>query len=189
MKHILLIALIPLVIACGKDKSEAEDYSGFKLPELHKVQTTTLTALYSCGGNYEESALFLSAYSKRFVGPDLLANGNCQGHGYFEAQTAGDDIALISDIGEVPLEMVTANEALNYSRYSGVENPTDFRTNVDIIEGHTYVVLLAKREVRALYLVHVDAYEKGRPLRISYVVKKYQIQETRTASRGWDWEK
>ena len=157
------------------------------LPELHKIEGYTFQAPYSCKGDYSKSALFLSSYSKQRNSPDLLFNGACNSPLYIEASTAGDDFSLISDLGEVSLESVSASKSFNYDRTVGMDNT--FKANVPVVEGHTYSVLISKSEIRALYVLKVDKISPNGMMVIHYAVKSYSIQKTVNESPNFDWEK
>src|SRR3982751_2678845 len=114
MKRVVFIALT-LLLTSGA--AVAQDYG---LPELHTIKTVTLSPSYSCRSQedfsrgYESTALYLSDYSKRRNSPDLLFNGACRSEDYFEASTAGDDMALIADLGtDVSVEQLSAHLAFN----------------------------------------------------------------------------
>lgn len=156
-------------------------------PELHKIEVYTFQAPYSCKGDYSKSALFLSSYSKQRNSPDLLFNGACNSPLYIEASTAGDDFSLISDLGDVSLESVSASKSFNYDRTVGMDNT--FKANMPVIEGHTYSVLISKSEIRALYVLKVDKILPNGMMVIRYAVKSYSIQKTVNESPNFDWEK
>lgn len=147
----------------------AADYG---LPKLHTIYPYTFAAPYSCNGNYQSSALFMSAYSQRRNAPELLYNGACGSELYFESSTAGDDFSLLSyarktharhcnwpffslqhfprrAIGNIPLENITASVALNV-RYLNPNLPTGqpFFTSIPATAGMTYSALLSKSDIR-----------------------------------------
>ncbi len=157
------------------------------LPELNKIGVYTFQAPYSCKGDYSKSALFLSSYSKQRNSPDLLFNGACNSPLYIEASTAGDDFSLISDLGDVSLESVSASKSFNYDRTVGMDNT--FKENMPVVEGHTYSVLISKSEIRALYVLKVDKILPNGMMVIRYAVKSYSIQRTVNESPNFDWEK
>src|SRR5512143_1654422 len=98
MKRMLLLFAIVLMATVAPAQSPEPDYG---LPDLHMIKTVTLSPSYSCRSaedfqkGYENTALFLSTYSKQRNSPDLLFNGACGSQDYFQASTAGDDMALI----------------------------------------------------------------------------------------------
>jgi hypothetical protein len=114
-KLIFIAVLAALAMSVSADQN-------YNLPELHVLQTVTLAPCYSCRSReeyqkgYSTTALFLSDHSKRRNSPDLLFNGFRSGEDFFEASTAGDDMALIADLGaDVPVEKLSAHNAFNLS--------------------------------------------------------------------------
>lgn len=95
MKAIPWITILILSASCVAPTIAAPDLG---LPELHKIQRVTLSPSYSCRSSedfhkgYENTALFLSAYSRKMNSPELLFNGACKSADWFEAATAGDDL-------------------------------------------------------------------------------------------------
>jgi len=104
MKTGFILALLFLLNA----DSAAQQNNNSVLPELNVVKTATLSPSYSCRADadfregYAGTALFLSEYTRKTSGPDLLFNGACQSEDYFEASTAGDDMSMVADLGIVP---------------------------------------------------------------------------------------
>ena len=157
-----------------------------ELPTLHEIQQANLSRPYSCGGSYATSALFLSAESQAMNAPDLLYNGACGSKSYIEAATAGDDFALIADLGEVPIEEASASRAFNWQRTVGQDNT--FKRTQPVRLNHTYAVLISKVDVRALYVVKVIALAKDGPMVLDYAVKSYSLPTSRRTASGFDWE-
>lgn len=183
MKKPILVALFMLA-SCASAQSE----SSMSLPRLHVIQSVTFSKPYSCNSmSYESSALFLSEFARNRNMPDLLYNGACRSEPSMSATTAGDDFTLISDLGKVPLEKVTAHKALNWTNIVGQDNK--FQQTIKPVVGHTYAVLISKQEIRALYVLTVDSIEQDGPMTIRYAVKSYSVQNTKAASRGFEWEK
>lgn len=190
MKKLALIAVLLLIAASA---ASAQDYG---LPELHVIKTATLSPSYSCRSpeefqqkGYEGTALFLSDYSKRRNSPDLLFNGACRSEGYFEASTAGDDMALIADLGvDVPVEEVSAHLAFNKQNVHSFNSYSKFASSVKVEVNHTYVVLLNKRELRGLFVFTVTKHVPNQQVEFKYAVKEYQIMEVKAQSSGFDWE-
>lgn len=156
------------------------------MPTLHAITAYTFQAPYSCKGSYEKSALFLSDYSKQRNAPDLLFNGACQSPLYIEASTAGDDFSLIADLGPVSLETVNAMKAFDYAGVVGTEN--SFKESMPVAAGHTYVVLISKSEIRALFALTVDEISPDGPMKVRYAALSYSIQSTQSESSGFNWE-
>jgi hypothetical protein len=66
------------------------------LPQLHLILPYTFSAPYSCNGNYNTSALFLTQWSLQQNHPELLYNGACRSQLIFQCDTAGRDMSVIS---------------------------------------------------------------------------------------------
>ncbi len=191
----LFLTLTLSLAGCGSHGSDpatgsAHDGIAPALPELNTVGSVTFTHPYSCYGgggapSYEGSALFLSDYARQRNAPDLLYDGACGSTATLSAATAGDDFALIADLGEVPLAGVTPAMAFNLTQVVGGDN-TFIRT-APVSVGHTYAVLISKSDIRALFVVHVDAQVADGPMTISYAVKSYAIQETVESAPGFGW--
>lgn len=155
------------------------------MPTLHKIETYTFQAPYSCRGNYKVSALFLSEFSKRMNAPDLLFNGACGSELSIQASTAGDDFSMIADLGDAPLKHISASRSLNYDSIRGHDNV--FKQEMPVLAKHTYAVLISKSDIRALYVLRVDEISNGR-MKIRYAVKSYSVQKSVTDAPGFDWE-
>jgi len=153
-----------------------------RLPTLHLIQKYLFAAPYSCKGSYELSALFVSSYSLGRNSPDLLYNGACGSSLYFEAATAGDDFALLSNLGKLPLVNVSASKTFYDTNYNS------FTETVGVVEGNTYAVLISKSEIRALFAFAVTKLNGDNSLEIEYAVLSYSIQNTASASPGWSWD-
>src|SRR6185312_17006720 len=98
MKAIPWIAMLVLSASCVAPTIAAPDLG---LPELHKINRVTLSPNFGCRSEqdinkgYENTALFLSLYSRRMNSPELLFNGACKSSDWFEAATAGDDLEVM----------------------------------------------------------------------------------------------
>jgi hypothetical protein len=189
MKRLALIATLLLVATSA---AVGQDYG---LPELHVIKATTLAPTYGCRSpeefqkGYQTTALFLSKYSKRRNSPDLLFNGACRGEDYFMSSTAGDDMALIADLGtDAPLEDITAHMAFNKRRVHLFEAYTKFAQEVKVENNHTYVVLLNKREIRGLFIFTVTSHDPNQQVELKYAVKEYQVLDVKAQSPGFSWE-
>jgi hypothetical protein len=188
-KNALMMAIAVTLAGCGSSGGHdpatgtALDGSEGQLPDLHVIQRARFAHPYGCpsGGtpSFEGTALFLSAYARQRNSPDLLYNGACGSPAYLEAATAGDDFALIADLGAVPLDGMTALMALRHKH--------GFRETAPVIVGHTYVVLISKSDIRALFVLRVEEQVADGPMTISYAVKSYSVQETAASSPGFDW--
>jgi hypothetical protein len=163
------------------------------LPELHTIKTATLSPAYSCRppeefqAGYQNTALFLSRYSATRNSPDLLFNGACGAKDYFEGATAGDDMSLIADLGEVPIEEVSASKAFNFKRVHSFDLYSRFTRVAPVEAHHTYVVLINKRELRGLFAFSVRSYVPNSKVDLQFAVKEYQLLNLRGQSDGFDW--
>ena len=186
------VAIVLAVVIGGNARRTARADQDYGLPELHKIMTATLSPSYSCrsaGTGYENTALFLSSYSRQRNSPDLLFNGACGSDDYFEASTAGDDMALIADLGRVSLEEVTAQRSFNLQNVASFSAYSLFAQSVPVRKKHTYAVLLNKREIRGLFLFTVTRYAPNQLVELRHAVKEYQILDLKAQSPGFDWAK
>ena len=174
------IAFLVFALSCSYANAAS------KLPTLHTIMEANFSASYSCNGDYDRSALFLSDYSKVHNVPDLLFNGACGSDDYVEASTAGDDISLIADLGDVAIEEASASKLLNWSDI--VDGDNTFKATAKIQKNHTYGVLISKSEIRALYVFRVVDLVPNKSMAIKYAVKSYSFQQSVQASPGFDWE-
>jgi hypothetical protein len=166
----------------------------FGLPQLHTIQTVTLSPPYSCRSSedwqkgYANTALFLSTFSKQENIPDLLFNGACKSDNYLQP---GTGFSLIADLGsDVSLDEVSASRAFNLTGVATFANFSKFVQLLKVDLGHVYAVLLNENEVRGLFVVKVIDYVRDEKLVLQYAVKSYQITPTRGfSSEGFDWEK
>jgi hypothetical protein len=171
----------------------AQQVQDFGLPELHKIKTATLAPSYGCRTKqefrrgYEQTALFLSSYTDDRNSPDLLFNGACGSEDSFEGSTAGDDMSLIADLGNVPLESVTTQSAFNMRNVHSFDLYSRFTREVKVEDNHTYAVLINKSEVRGLFLFSVVNYVPNKKVDLRYAVKEYQLLNVRAQSDGFDW--
>ena len=169
----------------------------FELPELHTIKTATLSPSYSCRPSdefqrgYQNTALFLAAYSKQRNSPDLLFNGACGSENYFDASTAGDDMSLIADLGTgISLEDVSAARAFNFKRVHSSAAYSKFVQAAKVELDHTYAVLLNGRAKRGLFIFTVISYVPNEKVELRYAVKSYQIMPGgQIVSGGFDWDK
>jgi len=188
MKITIFVASILLLVSTT---ALAQDYG---LPELHTIKTATLSPSYSCRSQedfsrgYEKTALFLSDYSKRMNAPDLLFNGACKSEDYFEASTAGDDMALIADLGtDISIEQLSAHLAFNKQNVHSFLAYSKFAKAVKVEANHTYVVLLNKSDLRGLFIFTVTNYVPNERVKLKYAVKEYQILDVKAQSPGFSW--
>jgi hypothetical protein len=193
MKRIAIMGLLLLLSTAAIVQARNPERAAV-LPILNRVFTATLSPSYSCrpkdgfARGYEGTALFLSGFSRSRNAPDLLFNGACNADDYFHASTAGDDMALIADIGPgVNLTNLSAHTAFNIRNIGGYDNESRFVRSLPVILGHTYVVLLNKSDVRGLFLLNVIAYERNKSITVQYTVKQYQRIQVVDKSAGFDW--
>jgi hypothetical protein len=160
--------------------------SSVVLPELHVIKRIAFKRPYGCQTvSYEDSALFITDYGVSRNMPDLLYTGACGSTDYFNVMLAGDEFGLLSDLGDVPLETLTASRAFNYDNTMGKWNL--FAEAVTVVQGHTYVALLAKREIRALFVFRVENFEPSGPASIAYAVKQYGVIQSVDEAPGFSW--
>ncbi len=158
------------------------------LPELHVIKVASFKYPYSCQpgpSSYENSALFLTDYGVSRNMPDLLYYGACGGDNTFEVMLAGNDFGMLSDLGDVPLVNLTASRAFNYDNMVGKAN--EFSNVINVVKGHTYVALLTKQEIRALFIFRVENYERSGPAAIAYAVKQYGVVQSVQEAPGFSW--
>ncbi len=166
------------------------------LPELHVIKEATLSPNYSCrqteefSHGYENTALFLSDYARQRNSPDLLFNGACGSKDYFQAATAGDDMALLADLGEgVSLEDVTASRVFDLRSVHSLNTYAKFSDSVEVKLNHTYAVHINKHHIRALLVFTVSDYVPNKKVALRYAVKSYQVVRIADESPGFDWER
>lgn len=188
MRKLIFIAVVALLAA------SASADQNYNLPELHLIKTATLAPCYSCRTpeefqkGYSTTALFLSDYSRQRNSPDLLFNGFRGGEDFFQASTAGDDMALIADLGtDAAIEKVTAHSAFNLRNVHSYPDFTKFASVAKVEKGHTYAVLLNKGEIRGLFIFTVVNYVPNERVDLRYAVKEYQILNVKASSSGFDW--
>jgi hypothetical protein len=183
-----------LLLVATASSAAQNTTQNFSLPELHTIKTVTLSPPYSCRSSeqfqkgYENTALFLSAYSKQRNVPDLLFNGACKSDNYFQP---GTTFSLIADLGsEVSLAEVSASRAFNLRRVHSFSDYSKFVQAANVELNHTYAVLLNEDDMRGLFVFKVVEYVPDEKVVLQYAVKSYQVMPTRgLTSAGFDWEK
>lgn len=149
---------------------------------LHEVKTKVFGRPYSCGldagekfnYSYEKSALFITDYSKQRNSPELLfeayrtyGDKSCYNFHVMSSTVVGD-VSFIVDLGNVSLE-----EALRQSEFGSL----NFKEKQPVVPNHTYLVVLGKREIQAIYAFRVVSLgsELGtdNSMVIEYAVKNY----------------
>ena len=192
-----LSLFVVITLAAGISLSAQNSTRKLDLPELHTIKTGTLSPSYSCRSSdefrrgYQNSALFLSAYSRQRNSPDLLFNGACRSEDYFQASTAGDDMSLIADLGvNVSLEEVSASRAFNLKQVHSAAAYSRFVQAAKVELNHTYAVLLNGREKRGLLIFTVVSHVPNEKVELRYAVKSYQVVAAgQVVSAGFDWER
>lgn len=189
-----IIAVFALLLGAGP-AIPTQTAQSYGLPELHKVNRITLAPSYSCRSRedfqkgYEHTALFISAYSKQMHSPDLLFNGACGARDSFDVSTAGDDMSTIADLGKERLEDLRTIQAFNVQRLNSPDLFSRFMREAPVEFGHTYAVLINKRDVRGLFYFTVTGYIPNQRLDLSYAVKEYQLLTVSAESPGFDWSR
>jgi hypothetical protein len=186
MRILITFVMMFLAVATSAPQAKQED---FGLPQLHMIETITLSPAYSCRPEadfmrgYEETALFLSSYSRRRNIPDLLFNGACGVKDNFEST----DMGVIADLGISPLEKLSAHLAFNVRNIASFELYSRFAKSVPVQANHTYAVLIDSGEIRGLFLFSVTGYVPNNKVDLKYAVKQYQIISAKAESPGFDW--
>lgn len=188
MKSVFALAAMCLVLSAFTPQQPRED---FGLPELHRIKTVTLSPTYSCRSEedfqkgYENTALFLSGYSRQRNSPELLFNGACKSMDYLQ----GHDLNVIADLGDVPLEQLRPDQVFNVKRVHGQTNYSRFSAIAEPpIVGHTYAELINQSDIRGFFCFRVTAYVPNQRLELKYVVEQYELFKKTASSTGFDWE-
>ena len=188
MKSLLLISCLLLTAAQSKPQKTQEDLG---LPELHKIKRVTLSPSYGCRSDedfnrgYENTALFLSSYSRRHNSPELLFNGACKSRDYFFSATAGDFLDVIADYGDVPIANLTASDVFGPQRT--VDSLAQFSEMTQPELGHAYGVLINKDVLQGFFFFRVMAYIPNQKVDLEYVVMDYKVIRREAESPGFDW--
>lgn len=189
MKGIVLLAsFLGFAVLTPQKPQPHED---FGLPQLHEINTITLSPSYGCRSReefqqgYRNTALFLSGYSRRANSPELLFNGACGAQDNLEST----DLGLIADLGEISLETVTAHLFFNTKNIASFDLYSRFARRVEVKPDHTYAALLNGGEIRGMLVFTVTGYVPNQKLELKYAVKKYEIFATKAQSPGFEWEK
>jgi hypothetical protein len=182
------MACVMLIAAPSISQKNQENLG---LPELHKIKRATLSPSYGCRSaedfavGYGDTALFLSAYSKKHNSPELLFDGACNSSSnYFSSATAGDFLDVIADFGSIPLEELTASDV--FGPHRTVDSMAHFREMTRVEMGHTYAVLINKDTIRGFFFFRVTDYAPQK-LDLEYVVMDYSIIREELRAPGFDW--
>lgn len=194
MKPLLILLSFVFLAACNPTSNDGGendvDLEALGLPELHEIYTHDFAFPYSCPDEesdlegYEGAALFLSAYSHGKNAPELLYNNACGDSPRFEINFAGDDMGMIADLGPVELETLTSREWTG----SDDSGDYDFHVGAEVMEGHSYSVMIARDNLRAQYFFQVDEFEADGEMTIRYAVKLYEVFDRKAEAEGFDWE-
>jgi hypothetical protein len=190
MKTGLLLVL--LLVLSGA--TAAQQKTDLGLPELNVVKTAVLSPIFGCSSTvdfrkgYGETALFLSGYSREMNSPDLLFEGACQSEDYFAGPRAGDDMSLVADLGDVPLDQVSSSRAFNFKRVHSFDRYSRFAQEARVQSQHTYALLINTRDLRALLVFRVEDYQPNSKVSLTYAVRDYQLLQVKGESKGFDWE-
>jgi hypothetical protein len=191
MKAIALFAITALSLGIPIPQQNQEN---FGLPELHKIKTISFGPSYGCQKHarpdYGDAALFLSALSRRRNTPELVFVGACGGVDSLRAMTAGDDVGVIADLGEVPLEKVTARLVFNTRDRNddSFDFYSKFVQQAKVQPNHTYAVLIDRSEMRSIFVFTITSYILNKELDLKYAIKEYQVLGLRAQSPGFDWK-
>jgi len=187
MKQVLLLTVLFLSIAIVPQPRQED----FGLPELHKIKATTLSPSFDCQERkepgYQNSALFLSALSRRRNTPELVFSGPCGSDDAVYSMTSGDNMGLIADLGEMPLEKVTAERAFNTKGVDSFDLYSKFAQMAKVQLNHTYAVLVSGAEIRTFFVFTVAGHVRNQRLDLMYAVKDFQIVGVRAQSPGFSW--
>jgi hypothetical protein len=191
MKPLLVIGLI-ILMAYSAIADQKPD-----VPQLHVIKKVTLSPPYSCRPRsefekgYQQTALFLTEYSRLRLGPDLLFNGGCDGRDYFESAVGGFDMSLIADLGDgISLEEVAALRAFNPNRLHSFPEYSRFAQIAEVKLNHTYAVVLNRWNMRSLFVFTVTGYIPSNRVDLLYAVKAYQFfPQPQIESPGFDWKR
>jgi len=190
MKGILTIGILGLSVTSVAPTIAATDLG---LPELHRINRVILSPSYSCRSEqdfskgYENTALFLSTYSRERNSPELLFDGACKSSDSFSAATAGDDLDVIADYGPWPIEDLTAQQVFSPQRIADAY--AQFNQRVPVQEGHTYGLLINKRDIRGFFFFQVMRHTANQKVELKYVVQHYQLLDRSAESPGFAWDK
>lgn len=184
-----IVVIYSSLVSFSRPSTGAQMQQDFGLPVLHTINSATLGPSYSCSQDhdlqrgYQNAGLFLSKYSHDMRSAELLFNGACRSADRLHSPGAGDSMNLIEDMGEIPLENVTAHSVFQ-TRGAYFESSAKVQIN------HTYAVLVNESDVRCLFVFTVVGHISNERLDIRYAVKDYQVATSRAqSSPGFDWGK
>ena len=187
-----LTTLILAAVIAAAVPANSQEKEDMQLPELHKIKRATLSPSYSCRSKeefrkgYENTALFLSAYSRWRKSPEMLFDGACRSKDSFHGRTAGDSLDVITDYGDVPLAGLTASQLFSLQRRA--DSVSTFTSEAPVVAGHTYGMLINKSDVRGFFYFRVLAHVPNQKLELEYVVMDYQVLRVEAQSPGFSWD-
>lgn len=195
---LLLLLTLSLGVSARAQGQKLAKPDKVELPELNVIKTVALAPCYSCrtaeefARGYEQTALFLTEYSRRRNSPALLFNGSPgSGADYFMVSMAGSEMSLIADLGAgFELAGLTAQDFGHGVVQPGgtVRVPMQFRVHESpITVGHTYAVVINKGEYRGLLFFTVTAYEPNQRVELRYALKHFEALKLEGRSPGFDW--
>lgn len=160
-------------------------FSQAQLPTLLQLTNYQFDNTYGCG-SFESGSLFLSSYSLSVNSPELVLEAYCGSTPYAYAATAGNDLGFISDIGNVDLQNLTCNMAVQMTQgYSSTLSERFY-----IQAGHTYLVSNSFADIRAYWGFTVENIENtpvGNQVQIVYTIYLYEIVTAQQSSPGFNW--
>ncbi len=155
-----------------------------EMPILNRLSRATLTSSTACRSQEnpkpedQPAALYLAPQTRQPGSiPDLVFRATCGSPDYFVAAVASDDLSMIADLGDVPVEDVTAHSALN----------SQFVRSAKVDFNHTYAVLLNRGTLRGLFIFRVIGYLPNERADVVFAVKHYQSLNPAGTSAGFDW--
>ena len=193
MKSLFLTASLLFLLTTPSALQNPETH--FDLPALHSIREATLSPSYSCRSaeefkkGYANTALFLSDYSKHFNSPELLFNGACDSQDYLQGGQGGPDSSVIADLGRVRLEDLRTIQAFNVQRLHVQNLYSRFTGQIEPDLGHTYALLIDRRDERGLVYFTITGYVPNQRLDLRYVVKHFELMRVVAESPGFDWNK
>jgi hypothetical protein len=148
-------------------------------PVLNVIQRAVLEAPYKCRGyDYDQSGLYLSNYTAALDSPDLLYDGSCY-RPLFTSVIEYDDFGFISNIGNVPLNDLTAQAAL--------ANTVPLKSALDVTANSTYIVFESKQHVRSMFAFKVTDMTQNLQLTIDWVPLFFAKEDITAFSPGFSW--
>ena len=189
MKAILLVLTLILSIPAFALENP------FPLPELHKIKTFIIDHSLNCTPEDNGIGFQITPTSKfTHYSNAFIACSSIDGSKLLEIYPSpyGDNFGLVADLGDTPIESVTAAKAFYLENRAGKENI--FRRASEIKENHTYAIIEATGEYRALWIMrvlrlpNVNAGDKH-PIIIQFVVKSFYLFQNIDQALDFDWNR